>query len=173
MHQMVEDYIAAQKSEESKHSLETKNQLLLKLGLFEKEYSAKNEYSSEYPEREYIEQTGDYKYFKKIPIDVSDEEFSEILKYQKNGQSDAKTSKNTYSSLLQGIAFFLFIVGLIAGIVAGNTPSLITGAISNISGSHGFSFAPALVTWILSFIGGMLFLGFAEIIQLLTDIKNK
>ena len=36
-----------------------------------------------------------------------------------------------------------------------------------------FSLTTALICWSISFVSGMMFLGFAEVIQLLTDIKYK
>ena len=66
------------------------------------------------------------------------------------------------------MAWIIFIGGLIAGIVLGNV---------DVSYSYytykEFSFAIALTYWAISFISGMVFLGFAEIIQLLSDIKEK
>ena len=164
MHPLVQDYLSKKVNEKNELALKKKNELLLELNLFEKEYSDKNKYSSDYPFSEYDNQTGTSKYYKKIPIQVSDDEYSEILKYQKQ---ETKPT-NTISTVFEVLAWIVFIGGFIAGIALGNVE------VEGYYSSHSeFSFAIALTYWAVSFVSGMFFLGFAEIIQLLTDIKNK
>lgn len=73
--------------------------------------------------------------------------------------------KNTMSSVLTVIAWITFIGGFISGIVLARDSYSHTDAV--------FSFTVALTYWAVSFISGIFILGFAEIIKLLNDIKNK
>lgn len=102
------------------------------------------------------------RYFKTVPIEVSDEEYAEILKYQKNSKRGAK---NAVSVVFKVMAWIIFIGGFLAGIV------LATALEYDVGG--GFSFAIALAYWVMALVSGMAFFGFGEIIQLLTDIRNE
>ena len=70
------------------------------------------------------------------------------------------TEENKVSVIFKVLAWCDFVVGFVVGIV---------------SGQRGYSFlwSVALIYWVSSFVCGMVFLGFAEIIQLLHDIKRK
>lgn len=85
-----------------------------------------------------------------------------------------------------GIVIFVsgFIIGAVLGIFTASAGNLISssyaasGANSGVNFNisdflSGAGFAVALLYWIGSFIIGMLCLGYAQIIQLLTDIKHK
>lgn len=67
---------------------------------------------------------------------------------------------NLVSTIFKVLAWIVFIGGFIAGILLGKD-------------SNGdFSFGVALVYWTAFFVAGMIYYGFAEIIQLLTDIRD-
>ncbi len=202
MHQLVQDYLNKKENESKARQLKEKNDLLIKLGLYEKEYSANNRYSYMYTEREWDRELGTYRYFRKVPVEVSDSEYEEILKYQNQDTdsadryfkkvpvevSDSKYKEipkyqkqdtdsaddsytNTISTALKVIAWIVFIGGFICGIVLGNV-EVVKGVYYTYTDTE-FSFAHAFTYWAISFISGMSFLGFAEIIKLLTDIKHK
>lgn len=83
---------------------------------------------------------------------------------KKNTQtSDAISNENTVGGILKAIGILILIIGTIGSIV--------------IAGGGGYRYEFSFVRFILPEIGtivsGMMFLGFAEIIQLLQDIKNK
>jgi len=137
-----------------------KEKTLIDLGLFEKVYSTSDEAIEEFPFIEWDSENSVNVYFKKVPIEVSDEEYEEIKKYAKDSKNTDKKD-NIIASILKKIAWCVFIVGAIAGLALGNL------------GYRGFSFGITLIYWFASFISGITLLGFAEIIQLLTDIKNK
>ena len=133
------------------------------------EYSENPAWSEKYPEYEYDQVTQQGKYFRKIPISVTDEEYAEILKYanQNNIASiNENDNKNKIASVFTGISYAIFIVGAILGFVMGYTKDIVDD-------TYSFSFAIAIAWWGVSFIGGMFMLGFAEIIKLLHSIKNK
>ncbi|MBO4452756.1 MAG: hypothetical protein J5793_02360 [Clostridia bacterium] len=167
MHKLVEEYLTKKAKETLETDQKKKDELLIKSGLFEKEYSTDEFDSDEYPECERDPETGRSRYYKKIPIEVSDEEYSEILKYQKHTEPEYK-EHNTVAIIFKVFAWVVFIVGFIAGIVLGQ---------KEVAGYYSyhteFSFLSALKYWISSFVAGMIYLGFAEIIQLLHDIKGK
>ena len=141
---------------------EQKNANLLKLGFYEKEYADNEGYDAKYPEFEY-DQNGMIRYYKKVPIKVSDEEYEKILKYSKVLPED-NNSKNTIAKIFKVMAWIIFGCGFIAGIV-----------LSSKSGRYHseFNFGTAFIYWSVSFISGMFMLGFGEIISLLNEIKNK
>ncbi len=175
MHQLVQDYLNKKEKESIERSRKEKNDLLIKLGLYEKVYSEKNLYSSEYPEREWDAKSDSNRYFKKVPVEVSDSEYAEILKYQKDtsGTNNDQTVSytNSLSTAFKALAWIIFIGGFISGIVFGRVE--VTKGYYYTYNETEFSFTLALIYWAASFIGGMFFLGFSEIIRLLTDIKHK
>ncbi len=166
MNQRVQEFINQQKIQVENNKNMEKAKVLNDLGLYDKEYSENPAWSEEYPEYEYDKATQQGKYFKKVPISVTDEEYAEILKYSNidNTQiesDDVKTNSNTIATIFSVIAVFIFILGLFLGIVLGDAIG------------YKFSIGVALICWGSGFVGGMLMLGFAEIIKLLTAIKNK
>ena len=56
---------------------------------------------------EYPCSEGAYQRYRKIPIDITDEEYSELKKYIKQGKGN--TEENTISSMLKGIGIFIYI----------------------------------------------------------------
>ena len=171
MNKVVEDYLNIKAKEAADEEQKKKDALLLELGLYEKEYSPNGKYSPDYPLSEWDSENNTSKYYKKIPIVVSDDEYLEILKYQKTtaAEDEAKIKKtNTVSIIFKVLAWIVFVGGLLAGIVLGQTE-----VIDGYSTYTEFSFATALLYWAISFVSGMFFLGFAEIIQLLHDLRKK
>ena len=67
-------------------------------------------------------------------------------------------------SVVAKVIGFIPIIGFIAGIVLGVEAADLY---------EDFAFSVAFVYWATALISGTLFLGFAEIIKLLNDIKNK
>lgn len=166
MNQRLQEFINQQKIQLENNKNMEKAKVLNDLGLYDKEYSENPAWSEEYPDYEYDQVTQQGKYFRKIPISVTDEEYAEILKYSNidNTQiesDDVKTNSNTIATIFSVIAVFIFILGLFLGIVLGDAIG------------YKFSIGVALICWGSGFVGGMLMLGFAEIIKLLNAIKNK
>lgn len=158
MNEKVKEFIDAKIAEQQKEYENEKSQTLVALGLFEKVYSDNNQYSDEFS----FYDTSVNKYYKKVGIDISDEEYQKIKKYSKADNSFRKS--NPIATLLSVIAVLIFIAGFIGGIVMGN-------AVTEYSWE--FSWGTAFICWLGSFFSGSTILGFAEIIWLLNDIKNK
>ena len=84
--------------------------------------------------------------------------------------NDIQTGQNAIAGLLRVIAWITFIGGFFAGIALANVEIPYT----YISGSYTeFSFPLALAYWAGFFVSGTVFLGFAEIIQLLQQLIDK
>ena len=157
MHEKLREYFA--KAEEQENKLTA--QELISAGLYEKEYSEKDEYSNEYPDIAWDAENNKQKYYKKIPIQLTDEECE---KFKKIYYSSALKPTNPIASALSIIAVLIYIGGFIAGILLGVEAAELY---------EDFAFSVAFVYWATALISGTLFLGFAEIIKLLNDIKNK
>lgn len=142
-----------------KEQEEVKSRILIELGLYEKVYAPDNVENNEYNcyEYDYLNQMS--RYFKKVPIEITDEEYEQIKKYTMQTEKNESKHKNTIATILSVMAWIVYVSGFICGIVLG-------------ANQYG-SFFLILVYWIAAFTIGTMFHGFAEIIRLLTEIKNK
>ncbi len=147
MHEKVASFLTQKQAEETIR----KNKHLVDLGLYEKVYSNSTTYSDEFPYPEEDEKGAIINYYKKVAIDITDEEYAEIKKHS----FAYSPHKNAIAIALTVIAWIIYIVGFISGIIITSNASA------------------ALTYWFGSLISGTTFLGFAEIIKLLNDIKNK
>lgn len=150
MNEKVQAFLDAKKQEELAKKQAEKDKLLIDLGLSEKEYSPSGNLSDEYPE--YDRETKSY--YKLKAIAVTDEEFEEIKRAA--GKRANNTSSNEIATILTVIAWITYIAGFIAGVAY-------MGAL------QGF----VLLIWFAAFLSGTVYLGFAEIIKLLTQIRDK
>lgn len=154
MNKIVSDFLDSQKEIERKKYEDEKEQLLVELDLYEKLYSPDGNYSNEYFFQEWDESNKKCKYFKKIPLNISDEEYEVLKKYSN------KKEKNGIVTILTVIAWVIYVSGFILGIILA-------------ANSYEGSFLLLMGCWIGTFVSGTMYLGFAEIIKLLIDIKNK
>ena len=164
---------------------EKRNELLIKWGYYKKEYSDKGYKTDEYP---FSESNGEaVLYYKKVPRDVSNEEFNRIAqeeidkiaqevdriaqKEKENHKKEAEIKNEAYMKkvalnenviavIFTVLGFLTFLVGFILGIVLGKDRW------------GDFSFPLALAYWAGGFISGMFMLAVAEIISLLQRIAN-
>ena len=155
MNPKLSDYFAQKRLEEK----QARDALLVSQGLYEKVYAPNDEWSEEYdeayPENELDSERQTIRYFKKVAIEVTDEEYEQIKKYAFVSKSLPET--NDVAKVLTFIACAIYIVGIIAGII--------------IAAPMGI--AVSVVCWVITAISGTMFLGFSEIIKLLQSIKNK
>lgn len=164
MNEVIRKFIDAKISEENaKHDAE-KSSTLSNLGLYEKIYSPDNKYSAEYPESE-LDNTNTFKYYKKKPIEISDEDYEELKKHLDKGEHK---KHKTIALILTVIAWVIFVVGFVAGMSFAN---IVVDPYDVMNGSY-FSFSIAFTYWSVSLISGAIILGFAEIIKILDDIKK-
>ena len=158
MNEKLKEYLKKAEKKEK----ELTDQELINAELYEKEYSDKTEYSDEYP---YFEQNGnEQKYFKKVPVQLTQEE---LELFKKTYYNSALKPTNPIANALTIIAWVIFGVGFLAGLYLSNVE------VGTYYTHEEFSFAIALTYWGVALVSGTMFLGFAEIIKLLNDIKNK
>ena len=124
--------------------------MLIDLGLSEKEYSPSGNLSDEYPE--YDRETKSY--YKLKAIAVTDEEFEKIKKYA--GKKEDNVSSNGIATTLTTIAWITYIAGFSVGLVMIEVLEWYI-----------------LLIWLAAFLSGTVYLGLAEIIKLLTQIRDK
>lgn len=164
MNEKVRQFLIVKQAEEK----QKRDEALIELGLFEKQYNPYDQYDSDYPYSEWDEQTGTTRFFKKVACPVTDQEYAYIKKYAGSSGTDTANS-NPVANALSVIAWVIYIAGFIAGFYFG---TIEIGSFYGRSQSE-FSFAIAMVYWCGALISGTIFLGFAEIIKLLNAIKNK
>ena len=155
MNERVKEFLDAKKEAEKKKYEEKKQKILFDAGLYEKVYV--DEYDDE-TFCEYDDTAQAQAYYKMAPVKVTDEEFEEIKKYIE--PQDIENDKNPIATILKVIAVIVYIAGFIASFFLGVD-------------RYGDVSAMVMVWWIVFFISGTIYLGFAEIIQLLEDIKKK
>ena len=169
MHELLKEFIS-KKEQEKRDSLDKeKNEFLLSSGLCEKEYSEKDTWDEEYRHIEWDEKEQKRKYYKNIPIEITDSEYQQLkeLCEIKNEKKEIYETNNIATALTV-IAWIVMICGFIAGIALGNVE------VNRLYSSYKeFSFAVALTYWAIALISGVLMLGLAEVIKLLNEIKNK
>lgn len=168
MNEIVQQFLADQKERERKKYEEEKKITLFELGLYKKVYSPDNKHDWEYSITEWDPNTSTRRYYKKVPLEITDEEYQEVCKYT---QRKEVKKINAVAKALEVIAWVLFIGGFIAGIALGRV-EVERGYYYTYTETE-FSFAAALIYWSVSLISGTVFLGFAEIIKLLDAIKKK
>ncbi len=154
MNQKVEDYLNGKKDEDKK----SREEFLIAEGLYDRVYSENPEDSLEYPYREWDDETKTNRFYKKVAIEVTDEEFDKIMESAEETDVSRRNSVGTFMSV---IAWIIYVCGFIAGAYQAG---LVAGE---------FSFAVAGPIWIWALICGTVFLGFSEVIQLLDEIKYK
>ncbi len=167
MYNSVDEYLKQKRTEEFTEEYIKKAKLLINEGLYHVVYSPDNVKSSEYPFEQYDITSGSMRYYKKIPMNVTNEEFEQIKKYS----TIDETPKNIISIILTVIAYIVFIIGLVLGIYMGVENAYDYDYLP--LATEYFSFLIAFIYWGSALISGMTFLGFAEIIKLLEAIKNK
>lgn len=167
MNEKLEEYLSIMKAEE----IEQRGQELIKAGLFEKEYADENSDLTEYPEVEWDAENQWNRYYKKVAIDITDEEYEAFKKAYNSKDNAVVESNNKVATVLTVIAWVVFMAGFIAGIAFGNV-EVVKGSLYSYRTTE-FSFAVAFSYWAISAISGVLILGFAEVIKLLNAIKNK
>ena len=147
-----------------KMTKEERDELLIKWGYYNKEYSDDDSGTDEYP---YCEYTGlTIRWFKKVPYDVDDEEFERIVREvstkdkEKAEEEKANRDESTIAIIFKIIGCVVFVAGFILGIVLGKDRW------------GDFSFPLALAYWAGGFISGMFMFAISKIIELLQRIAN-
>lgn len=151
MNPKLSDYFAQKRLEEK----QARDALLVSQGLYEKVYAPNDEWSEEYQENELDSERQTIRYFKKVAIEVTDEEYEQIKKYAFASNSLPET--NDIASVLTVIGLIVYLIGVIGFFVMLDADVVFSAFIILASAA----------------ISGTMLLGFAEIIKLLQSIKNK
>ncbi len=165
MNDKVREFLTEKKVAEQKRYEKEKQKVLIELGLFEKVYSPDNSRNDEFSIGEWDATISKTRYYKIVPIGITDEEYAEVKKYSKRPNT---YEKPLISTALAVIAWIILIGGLIAGISLG-----ITIDRGYYSTDIEFSLVTAITYWFPSLVSGTLLLGFAEAINLLNSINMK
>lgn len=156
MHPKVEAYIQEKEAKRRAVYEAKKQAFLMEEGL--SEFVANPDqnigYTNEYPCQQADPETGKNLYGKKIPLEITDEEY-ELLRAAA-GKKDP-CGINRVANVLEWIAWIVYIVVGLAAFVM-----LASGVL-----------ALALIYLVSGLISGTIFLGFAEIIKLLHQINGK
>lgn len=166
MNERLEQYFAEKKKEQEELRNKKKIELLFQEDLYEKIPIEENDAEGNHN----LEAEWDYEtssFYQKVPIDITDEEYEQLKKVC----AVSDESENQIAKALTVIAWIIYIGGFFAGILFGlvevNRGSYYTYTDTT------FSFALAFSYWAICFVAGTMFLGFAEIIKLLEEIKRK
>lgn len=169
MNEKLKEFLETKRNIELDKEKEEKRKNLIELGLYDKVYSPDNSYSEEFCLSEWNSDESKNKYYKIETVEITDEEYQEVKKYLKKEENK---EKNSIATLLVFFAWVLFIGGLIAGVKFGEIEVVKTGYYATYTEKE-FSFSVAVAYWGVALVSGLMFIGLAEIIKLLHDIKNK
>lgn len=178
MDKRVQEYIESKKKRQEDIQQQQKLAFLIKEGLYEKVYAPDDEDTDldEYPKTEWDRDNSRNRYYKIVPIEISDDEYEQIREAYNSVDSVKKdneeNSTNSVATFMIVVAVLIYIAGLIAGISFGNAEKVVSGYYSTHTVKE-FSVAVASIYWAASFISGSVFIGLAEIIRLLQKINDK
>ena len=158
-----------QEQPQPKMTAEERAAKLIEWGYYTKEYSPDNKLSDEYPFAEYVGMIPTS--FKKVPFDMTDEEFEKLVADNKKREKEEKAKKeeltelndsNTIATIFRVLGWIVFLAAFILGFVLGREPR-----------GDDLYFPLMLAYWGGGFVSGMFMLAIAEVITLLETIKNK
>ena len=159
MQKRVEEYLA--KAAAADKAL--KDDILVKIGLCEREYSKDGQYSLTYNKKD--EQVNGW--YREVPIEVSDEEWQAILAaYRKGDQTggvSAPPVTNSRASIIKAFAIIALVLGIGLGIRAGSEYSKWTGE---------FGFNLALPFFVAGFVSWLILMATSDVLRLLQEISN-
>ena len=155
MDKRVQNFLTQQKNLKMENEKREREKLLISLGLYEKEYTISRFTETGMCEFERDPISGQERYFKKVAINISDEEFAQI-KEAAEMSPVVKKEECTTAKMLANLAWISAVVGVIVGLaLADESPWLL---------------AVCAVTGITS---GVWYFAAAKIITLLENIRDK
>ena len=131
----VQEFIDAMKEKQKQKELEAKNEHLIRLGLIDKEKSNREYFPYFVNEKcKWDEEVGKYYIGKNVPLEVSDEEYQEILKYAEieleEEKKNAKQKKGgRWGNAIKIMAYIALFIGVLANIILMFTVENISGSI--------------------------------------------
>ena len=132
---------------------EDKARTLRALNLYERVYSPDGKTSEEFPNTKYDKETGTYRAYKTVPIEVNDRQYQVLKEYARREGLLRSTNPTAYALFI--VAMVIYAIGAFLGVLAID------------------SLGEMIAYWFVAAVSGTLFLGLSEIINLLDDIRNK
>lgn len=122
MNQKVEEFLAKAKAAEKQQAEKEKRRVLISAGLYEKETTYSDKYTDQCPY--YDNEKRQYYGTKKNPVEVTEEEYAEILKYTKAQKENEEEEilreapiNDGAEKTLNSIATLTLVCGIIAAII--------------------------------------------------------
>lgn len=163
MNEQIRAYLAKKAAEKAHEEAEKRADALIREGLYTKEELAERPEPGE-KNCETVTERDDqgnphFRYFRKIPLDVTAEEWERIRAYagEEDDAEEDVPEHNGVASLLKGLAVVVYIFAFIAGFVMGKD----------------LTFGITLICWVAGLFSGTMLLGFSEMVRLLHEINQK
>ncbi len=156
---LFEEKLNILKKQVAEKELDKRKKLLAKLGFVKKIYINPANCPAEYDSYELksgYDENKEYRYYVEVPIDVSDEEYAEILRQIELDTDKGESVGGGVATAMQVIAVLIYLFFGVIGLLL-LFDSVLTGILVIATG----------------FISGTVFLGFAQIISLLHSIDSK
>ena len=157
MNVKAQEFINKMKAEQREKELELRAEHLISLGLID-ESASKEEiiYSDGYDEKQ--------KYYKKVevkvPIEVTDEEYREILKYApRTDKKLAKKVLTSWANIIEAIADILLIINIVGGII-------LCLILANSYRTDDFAWVPIVAALVYGLFYYPLIVGFSRIVAI-------
>jgi hypothetical protein len=131
----AQEFIKTMNEKQKKKEQEIKNEILIHLGLIDKEKSDREYFPYWVNEKcKWDEEVGKYYIGKNVPLEVSDEEYQEILKYAEieleEERKNAKQKKGgRWGNTIKIMAYIALFIGVLANIILMFTVENISGSI--------------------------------------------
>ena len=156
MNEFVRKYIETKKAEKRAAFEKERDKKLIELGLYYKKFVPEddvvNDPNFNYEDTEYDYVDGKNGYSKKIPLEVTDEEYEEILKYSTSNVKKGK--REVVSVIIEVIAWATVVAGLFTGCAFLD------------------EFYITAMVWGSTFLSAVGLLSFSKIIDLLSEIRD-
>ena len=119
----AQEFIKEMNEKQKKKEQEIKNEVLIHLGLIDQEKSQREYFPYWVNDKcKWDEEVGKYYIGKNVPLDVSDEEYEEILKYAEIDfeieEIEKKRKKSTpWGNAIKTVAYIVLFVGIISNLI--------------------------------------------------------
>ncbi len=119
----AQEFIKEMNEKQKKKEQEIKNEVLIHLGLIDQEKSQREYFPYWVNDKcKWDEEVGKYYIDKNVPLDVSDEEYEEILKYAEIDfeieEIEKKRKKSTpWGNAIKTVAYIVLFVGIISNLI--------------------------------------------------------
>ena len=167
MNERVENYLKSKKEAEQKKQAAYREKVLLAADLYKREYLEKEPDDVEWDDN-LIWDSERQQYYKKVAIQVTDEEFAEIEKYstEKAPEEEERGMFANIGSKIMGLAQFECWLGIIA--------CIISGLVMIVSDSDMIGYGLLIMAGgsLASWVGSWLIYAFGELLETVKQIER-